>query len=57
MLTDNYALMREWLINNYGGASQILNDTVMALGKRKKPAGNDRSELYLHLSAILAALQ
>ena len=42
--SDSYALMREWLINNYVGASLILNDTVMALGKQKKPAGNDRSE-------------
>ena len=49
--------MREWLISSYGGASHILNDTVMALGKRKKPAGNDHSERYLHLSAILATLQ
>ena len=55
--SDKYALMREWLINNYGGASQILNDTVMTLGKRKKPAGNDQSKRYLHVSAILAALQ
>ena len=31
--------------------------TVMALGKQKKPAGNDLSERYLHLSAILPALQ
>ena len=29
----------------------------MALGKQKKPAGNDHSERYLHLSAILGALQ
>ena len=55
--SDNYALMREWLISNYGGASCILNDTVMALGKQKKPARYDCSERYLHLSAILAALQ
>ena len=55
--SDNYALIREWLISNYGGVSRILNDTVMALGKRKKPARNAHSERYLHLSAILAALQ
>ena len=53
--SDNYALMREWLISNYGGASCILNNTVMALSKRKKPAGNDHSERYL--SAVLAAIQ
>ena len=55
--SDNYALMRECLISNYGGASRIVNYTIMALGRRKKPAGNDRTERYLHLSAIIAALQ
>ena len=55
--SDNYALMREWLVSNYGGASHIINDTVMALGKRKKPVPTDRFERYLHVSAILAALQ
>ena len=55
--SDSYALMREWLVQNYGGAARILNDTVMALIRRKKPTANDRSERYLHTSAILAALQ
>ena len=44
--SDNYALMREWLNSNYGGASVIVNDTVMALAKQIKPAGNDHSERY-----------
>ena len=39
--SDNYALMREWLVQNYGGAARILNDTVMALTRRKKPMAND----------------
>ena len=55
--SDNYALMREWLISNYGGASRNLNDSVMALGKQKKPASNNPSQRHLHLSAILATLQ
>ena len=55
--SDNYALMRKWLISNYGEASCIVNDTIMALGIRKKPAGNDWAERYSHLSAISAALQ
>ena len=55
--SDNYTLMREWLISNYGEASCIVNNTIMALGRRKKPAGNDRAERYSHLSAIIAALQ
>ena len=46
--SDNYALMREWLVQNYGGAARILNDTVMALTRRNKPAANDRPDRYLH---------
>ena len=49
--------MREWLVSNYGGAARILNDTVMALTRRKKPTANDRSNRYLHVSAILTKLQ
>ena len=55
--SDNYALMREWLVMNYGGEALILNDTVMALTRRKKPDANDHSDRYLHTLAILAALQ
>ena len=55
--SDNYAFMREWLVSNYSRVSRILNDTVMTLGKQKKPVGNDHSERYFHVSAILAALQ
>ena len=49
--------MREWLVMNYGGAARILNDTVMALTRRKKPTANDCSDWYLHVSAIFAAWQ
>ena len=45
------------MVSNYGGAARILNDTVMALAKRKKPIAYDHSDRYLHVSAILAALQ
>ena len=55
--SDNYALMREWLVQNYGGAARILNDTVMALTQRKKSSANYCSDRYLHISAIIAALQ
>ena len=55
--SDSYALMREWLINNYGVASCIVNDIIMALGRRKKPAVIDCLEQYSHLSTIIAALQ
>ena len=55
--SDNYAMMREWLVQNYGGAARIINDTVMALARRKRPAVNDWANRYLHISAIIAALQ
>ena len=55
--SDNYALIRAWLVLNYGGAARILNDNVMALTRRKEPAANDCSDRYLHTSVILAALQ
>ena len=35
----------------------IVNDTIMALSRKKKHAGNDRAERYSHLSAINVALQ
>ena len=47
--SDNYALIREWLVQNYGGAARILNDTVMALTRRKKPSATDRADRYSQL--------
>ena len=44
--SDNFAMMREWLVSNYGGASPIINDTVVALGKQKKPVPTDCSVRY-----------
>ena len=49
--------MREWLVQNYGGAARILNDTVMTLTGRKKPAATDCANRYTHISSIIAALQ
>ena len=54
--SDNFALMREWLVQNYGGTARIINDTVMALTPGKKPAANDGADRYTHISAIIAAL-
>ena len=50
-------MMREWLVQNYGGAARIINDTVMALAPKKRPAVTDRADRYLHISAIIASLQ
>ena len=55
--SDSYALMREWLISNYGAPAWIVNDTVMALVKRKQPTASDRADKYAYVSAIIAGLQ
>ena len=49
--------MRELVVQNYGGAARIINDTVMTLARRTKPTVNDQSERYFHISAISLALQ
>ena len=33
--SDSYALMREFLVMNYGGAARILNDSLMALTRKR----------------------
>ena len=55
--SDNYALMHKWLISNYGAPARIVNDTVMALVKRKLLIASDQANLYAHVSAIIAGLQ
>ena len=45
--SDNYALIREWLISNYEGAFRIVNDTIMALGAELKDCLYSRNTLTL----------
>ena len=49
--------MKQWLISQYGGASRIVNDIVNALGRKPKPALNNRNEKHNYYTAITSALQ
>ena len=49
--------MKQWLISQYGGASRIVNDIVNALGRKSKPALNNRNEKHNYYTAITSALQ
>ena len=35
--SDSYAEMKQWLIQNYGGVSRIINDIINDLSRRTKP--------------------
>ena len=41
--SDSYAHMRKWLINNHGGASRIVNDTIMAIRETHQDESGPRS--------------
>ena len=33
-MSDNYSLMKEWLIKNYGGPSRIFGDIISNLSRK-----------------------
>ena len=45
-ISDNYALMKTWLINNYGGPSRIVGDIVGNLSRKSKPSSGNRKEKF-----------
>ena len=56
-ISDNYALMKTWLINNYGGPSRIVGDIVGNLSRKSKPSSGNRKEKFEFYSAITGAIQ
>ena len=56
-ISDDYAMMKIWLISNYGGPSRILGDIISNLSKRGKLAPNNRKEKFKFYSAITGAIQ
>ena len=56
-ISDNYSIMKTWLIFNYGGPSRIVGDIINNLSKRGKPAPDNRSEKFSFYSAISGAIQ
>ena len=54
-LGDDYVGMK-WLVKHYGDASRIVNDTVAALSKKKKPNLTKKKDGYTFYSDIVIAL-
>ena len=54
---DDYCMMKNCLICNYGGPSRIVGDIVSSLVDKRKPGVNNRKEKFVFYSAIIGALQ
>ena len=56
-MSDDYKIMKTWLIENYGGPSCILGNIVEDLMKKRKPLCNNRKQKFSFFSAITGAVQ
>ena len=56
-ISDNYNLMKTWLINTYGGPSRIVGDIINNLSRKSKPLGGNRKDKFVFYSAITGAIQ
>ena len=56
-ISDNYNLMKTWLINTYGGPSRIVGDTISNLSRKPKPVRGNRKDKFVFYSAITGAIQ
>ena len=55
-MSDNYKMMKTWLIETYGGPSRIVGDIVGDLLKKGKPCNNIKQK-FSFFSAITGAIQ
>ena len=51
-ISDNYGLMKTWLINNYGCPSRIVGDIINNLSRKSKPTGGNRKDKFVFYCAI-----
>ena len=56
-ISDDYNLMKTWLITNYGGLSRIVVDIINKLSRKSKPLGGKRKEKIVFYFAITGAIQ
>ena len=56
-ISDNYALMKTWLTNNYGGPSRIVGDIISNLSRKNKPLGGNRKDKFVCYPTITGAIQ
>ena len=52
----DYAEIKTWLIDHYGDASRIVNDTITALAKKKKPSPGSTKDRYKFYSEIVVSI-
>ena len=57
LLSDDYAMMKTWLITYSGGPSRIVGDIVGNLPKRAKQAPDNRKDQFSFYSVIIGAIQ
>ena len=56
-ISDDYGMMKTWLITNYGEPARIVGDIISNISKRAKPTlGNGKEKLSFH-AAITGAKQ
>ena len=56
-ISDNYSLMKTWLITNYGGPARTEGDIVSYLSRKPKPVLGRRKEKSAFYSAITGSIQ
>ena len=56
-ISDNYAVVKTWLITNYGGPSKIFGDIVNNFARKPTPVGRNRKDIFLFYLAITWAIQ
>ena len=50
---DDYLALKSWLIEQYGDASRIVNDTINSLSKKRKPSPGNKTDRYKYYSEIV----
>ena len=56
-ISDNYSLMKTWLINNYGSLSRMVGDIVNNLPRKTKPSVGNRKEKFAFYSSMTGAIE
>ena len=53
---DDYLALKSWLIEQYGDASRIVNDTINSLSKKRKPSPGNKTDRYKYYSEIVISI-
>ena len=53
---DDYVGLKSWLIEQYGDASRIVNNTINSLSRKKKPSPGNKRDRYNYYSEIVVSI-